>query len=98
MLSADQIPPPTPIRSVTHVISIRAFRIQLPRFILRYEEQSHAHCRKGVKSIDGHDADENSQERSRGRAVWVKPLFQQKDYKLLHTQLKSLDQLAAFLK
>jgi hypothetical protein len=45
--------------------------------LVKPEEQGHAHRRNGLKPIDGHNADENSQEYSSGSVAWVKPLFQQ---------------------
>jgi hypothetical protein len=44
--------------------------------LVKSEEQGHAHCRKRLKPVDGHDADENSQEYGGGSAAWVKLLLQ----------------------
>ena len=43
--------------------------------LVKSEEQGHAHCRKGLKPIDGHNADENSQEYRGGGAARVEASF-----------------------
>jgi hypothetical protein len=57
--------------------------------LVQPEEQCNTHGRKGVKAIDGRNADENSQEYGGGGVEWVELLGQQKSCDLPCFRLES---------